>query len=113
MKQQDIDDLIARKKPDGVILLEIDKAKLTPGIVNGTYFLTVWGRKPWSTIKVGFAPCIYVDQPQYWGIQVIGVQSGIGLPVETPFEHTEEVTQTMGKKGVEAIGVNQTIKLEK
>ena len=113
MQQQDIDSLASGTKPDSIVLVNIDKAQLTPGIVKGTYFLTVSGTKPWATMKVEFSPLIYVDQPEYWGIQVIGIQRGIGLPVVTPFEHTEEVTQYMGKKGVDAIGANQTITLQK
>ena len=109
MQQQDIDTLAAGKKPTGVVLLDIEDAQLTPGIVKDTYFLTVSGTKPWLTMKVEFLPLIYVRQPEYWGIQIVGVQSGIGLPATAPFTHTEEVTQYLGTKGVEAIGANKKI----
>jgi hypothetical protein len=112
MQQKDIDTLSARKKPEGFYLLDIEKAELRPGLIRGTFFLTVAGTKPWSTIIVKFSPLIYIQQPEYWGIQVVGIQLGIGLPVVTPYMHTEEVTQYLGKKGVEVIGANRTITLK-
>lgn len=113
MKQQDIDVLATMKAPTNFVLVNVDKAELREGIVGGTYFLVVQGTKPWISMRVDFSPLIYIGQPEYWGIQVIGIQSGIGLPTTAPYSHYDEVSQFMGKKGVEVIGANQTIKLDK
>lgn len=110
--QKEIDALAKSPKPTTIVLVDIDDAKLFPGIVAGTYFLTVTGTVPWRTMTVKFAPLIYVRQPEYWGIEVIGIQTGVGLPATAPFTHTEEVTSTVGTKGVEAIGANKPIKLQ-
>ena len=111
MQQSDIDALAKMPKPTGAVLVDIDTAQLNAGIVNGTYFLTATGTKPWATMKVLFIPLVYVHRPEYWGIQVVGIQCGIGLPTTAPFEVSEEVTQYLGTKGVEVIGANKTIKV--
>ena len=65
MRQQGIDTLAAQQAPGSVVLADVDTAELTPGIINGTFFLTVCGTKPWLTMKVLFVPLLYVQQPDY------------------------------------------------
>ena len=110
-KQDDTDTLKKLKPASGSHLLEIDSAELRPGFVKGTYFLIVKGTKPWVTMVVSFSPYIYIRQPEYWEIEVVGTQNGIGLPRTAPFEHAEDVTASLGTKGVDVIGSNQTIRV--
>jgi hypothetical protein len=99
------------KKATGSYLLDISSAELRPGFFKGTYFLVVQGTKPWITMVVGFSRRIYIRQPDYWEIEVVGLQSGIGLPQTAPFIHAEDVTGSVGTKGVDVVGNNQTIRV--
>ena len=111
MQQADIDKLGKLRKATGSYLLEIDSAELRPGFIKGTYFLIVQGTKPWVTMVVSFAPHIYIRQPEYWEIEVVGTQWGIGLPQTGPFVHAEAITGSIGTQGVDVIGSNKTIRL--
>lgn len=49
------------------------------------YILVVRGTKPYVNMRVKLEPLIYVRQPEYWGIEVVGrIRGGIGLPVMSP-----------------------------
>jgi hypothetical protein len=111
MKQDDIDTLKKLKPASGSHLLDISSAELRPGFFKGTYFLIVQGTKPWITMVVSFSPRIYIRQPDYWEIEVVGTQFGIGLPQTAPFIHAEDVSRSVGTKGVDVVGNNQTIRL--
>jgi hypothetical protein len=89
-------------------LIEFDHAQVVPGIVPKTYFLIVSGRKPWASMKVELSPLIYITQPDYWGIEVAGCQTGIGLPVVVPYSAVLEITHVIGRSGIEVIGANKT-----
>ncbi|MFI5841677.1 hypothetical protein ACIA8K_18405 [Catenuloplanes sp. NPDC051500] len=68
------------------------------------YVLRVKGTKPWANMTVGLVPLVYVRQPEYWEIEVVGTLAGVGLPVETPYEVSLPVTSTLGTVGVEVVG---------
>ncbi|MGY3607860.1 hypothetical protein [Bradyrhizobium sp. Leo121] len=85
-------------------LIDFDEAQVVPGIVPKTFILIVRGTKPWVTMKVDLYPLIYIKQPVYWGIEVIGCQSGIGLPTKAPYEIALDITHTLGTKGIEVVG---------
>ena len=57
-------------------------------------------------MKVELVPLVYVQQPDYWGIEVIGCQGGIGLPVKVPYSVVLDITHVLGKDGIEVIGAN-------
>ena len=88
-------------------LITFKDAQVVPGIVPKTFFLSVSGMKPWATMKVELHPLIYIRQPEYWGIEVVGCQSGIGLPVLTPYHVTLDISQLLGTIGIEVIGASE------
>ena len=92
--------------------IEFETAQVVPGFVPKTYFLIVSGKKPWASMKVELVPLIYIAQPDYWGIEVIGCQSGIGLPVLVPYSTVLEVTHVVGRRGIEVIGATTSEKIE-
>jgi hypothetical protein len=92
--------------------IEFSRALVVPGFVKDTYFLIVSGKKPWASLRVELVPLIYVDRPDYWGIEVIGCQSGIALPVEVPYTVHLEVTHVLGKSGVEVLGATGSEKIK-
>ena len=93
-------------------LIDFDKFQAVPGIVKGTWFLSVWGEKSTISMKVSLNPVHYVDQPEYWEIQVVGCVCGIVLPVTGPFAECIEITHFLGKKGIEVVGATKAERWE-
>lgn len=84
-------------------------ARLLSGSEPDTYSLMVAGYKPYVNMDVELIPLIYVDKPDYWGIEVVGtIRSGILLPAIIPFS-TEylSLANTTGKKGIEVIWADE------
>jgi len=94
-------------------LLDYDGYQVNEGIVPGTWFLTVTGKLSTISMSVTLRPLIYVDQPEYWGIEVTGCLPPIVLPMTGRFIETIPVTNYMGKKGIEVIGATKSDKWDK
>jgi hypothetical protein len=92
-------------------LINFTNAQIRPGIVPNTWFLIVTGTKPYLNMTVRLSPLIYIRQPEYWGIEVIGTLSGIGLPVLAPYHVFISLEGIRGTKGIEVIGANKTKKI--
>jgi hypothetical protein len=67
-------------------------------------FLIVSGDKPYVNMKVYLKPRIYVTQPEYWQIDVVGCVDGIILPHVTPYVSVKNISSTRGTKGIEVVG---------
>ncbi|MCG8558556.1 MAG: hypothetical protein MI824_02040, partial [Hyphomicrobiales bacterium] len=93
-------------------LIDFDKFQVVPGIVKGTWFLSVWGEKSTISMKVSLNPVHYVDQPEYWEIEVVGCVCGIVLPATGPFAECIEITNFLGKKGIEVVGATKAERWE-
>lgn len=77
------------------------------------YVLTVTGTAPVFNMRVELVPLIYIQQPEYWGIEVVGcVQGPIVLPTLKPFSVALALAGVTGSSGVEVIGANRTEKLD-
>ncbi|MDR7276585.1 hypothetical protein [Catenuloplanes atrovinosus] len=76
------------------------------------WVLRVSGMKPWSNMRVELVPRVYVRQPEYWEVEVVGTLSGIGMPVLTPYDVSLNVTSTLGTKGVEVVGATKRERIE-
>jgi hypothetical protein len=73
------------------------------------YTLVVTGRTPYYNQTVKLVPHVYIQQPEYWGIEVQGcLTGGVGLPAQKPYTLRLDVGATTGSKGVEIIGSNQS-----
>src|SRR5215813_4830372 len=77
-------------------LIDFKEAEVRPGFVNKTWFLIVSGMKPWLNMTVELHPRVYIRQPEYWGIEVVGCLRGIGLPVMTPYHVVLDISHTRG-----------------
>lgn len=84
--------------------IDFRQAQVVGGIVSGTYILIVSGTKPYLNMDVHLSPLIYVRRPEYWGIEVIGTLSGIGIPRTAPYHVYLDLTGLTGTKGVEVLG---------
>jgi hypothetical protein len=89
-------------------LIDFDKADVVPGIVPKTWFLTVSGTKPYINMRVDLNPLIYIRQPDYWGIEVVGCLMGPGLPTTMPYSVFLSLEGTIGTKGIEVIGATRS-----
>jgi hypothetical protein len=69
---QDAESFSKLPAPQSCRLIDFDTVKVVPGIVNGTWFLIVSGNKPYVTMRVDLSPRVYIRQPEYWGIEVVG-----------------------------------------
>jgi hypothetical protein len=103
--------LAASLIPQSTRLLNFNKAEVRPGFVPNTYFLIVSGTKPYLNMQVHLSPLIYIRQPEYWGIEVIGTLSGIGLPATAPYQVFIPLEGIIGTKGIEVIGATKRKKI--
>ena len=92
-------------------LVSFDSASLVPDSTTARVTLVVKGTSAYSNVAVELIPSIYIQQPDYWTIKVFGCASGIGLPVLTSYTAKLDVTNTMGKIGVEVLGTNGSLLL--
>lgn len=94
-----------------VRLVNFTKARVVGGFLPGTYFLIVSGTKPYVNMTVELSPLVYIRQPEYWGIEVVGSLPGIGLPATAPYTVAISLDGILGTKGVEVIGANKRQKI--
>ena len=87
-------------------LIDFERADVVPGFVSKTFFLIVAGTKPWLTMKVELHPLIHIQRPDYWGIELVACQEGIGLPQAAPYHVALDITHLLGTKGIEVIGAS-------
>jgi Subtilisin inhibitor-like len=71
------------------------------------YVLMVSGTKPCINMKVELIPLVYIQQPEYWGIEVVGhVPGGICLPAVCSYG-VDLVDPPLETKGIEVIGASE------
>ena len=92
--------------------INFTKAEVRPGFVTNTFFLIVSGNKPYLNMQVRLSPLIYIRQPEYWGIEVLGTLSGIGLPVVAPYHVFIPLDGIIGTKGIEVLGATKSKKIK-
>lgn len=90
-----------------VRLINFTQAKVVPGFIPNTYFLVVSGTKPYVNMLVELNPLVYIRQPEYWGIEVIGSLPGFGLPALAPYTVSIPLDGIIGTKGIEVIGATK------
>ena len=54
------------------------------------------------------APVIYIQQPEYWAIEVVGSLRGIGLPALAPYAVSIPLAGIIGTKGIEVVGATRS-----
>jgi hypothetical protein len=91
-----------------VRLIDFEEARVVPGIVPDTFILIVSGTKPYVNMRVELSPLVYVRQPEYWGIEVVGTLPGIGLPTTAPYTESLPLDGIRGTRGIEVIGATRS-----
>lgn len=93
-------------------LIDFTDVEVRPGFVTNTYFLIVSGTKPYMNMNVNLVPLVYVRQPEYWGIEVVGcLPGGIGLPAEAPYTASIALDGIRGTEGIEVMGARRSQKV--
>lgn len=94
-------------------LVDFEDAELIQGInPNEPPILVVSGTKPCINMEVRLIPRVYVRQPEYWEIEVVGVvPGGICLEAVAPYHVTLDRTP-LGTQGVEVVGATKSEKLQ-
>jgi hypothetical protein len=107
MKAEDLKTLATLPPSTLCRLIDFTHAQVVPGFVPKTFFLIVSGEKPWASMTVELVPLIYITQPDYWGIEVIACQRGVGLPIKVPYSAVLDISHVIGKHGIEVIGATK------
>lgn len=94
-------------------LIDFDKAEVRPGFVSGTFILIVRGNAPCLDMKVQLMPLVYVQQPEYWEIEVVGCLPGpFCIDESRPFTESLALDGIRGKRGIEVVGANKRQRIE-
>ena len=77
------------------------------------HILVVRGLKPFLNMEVDLEPVVYIRQPEYWEIEVLGRLRGpIGLTAVEPYTVTLPLAGVTGTRGVEVMGANKSMRLD-
>jgi hypothetical protein len=93
----------------GFRLLDFDYADVvTLESFPPQFVLRVSGTKPVANMQVQLVPLVFIRQPEYWGIEVVGsIPGGIGLPALAPYEVSLPLAGFLGTQGIEVIGASR------
>jgi hypothetical protein len=76
------------------------------------HVLIVSGQKPYLNMEVSLVPLVYIQKPDYWGIEVVGCLPEIGLPATAPYTVRLDLAGTIGTHGIEVIGNQRSEKID-
>jgi len=76
------------------------------------FVLRVGGIKPYANMDVELVPLVYVRQPEYWEVEVVGSLRAFGLPAPERYAVSLPVTSTMGTIGIEVAGATRSERLD-
>ena len=75
--------------------------------------LIVRGHVPCYNMAVTLAPMIYLETPEYWGIEVVGrLPEGICLTAIKPYAASLVLDSAIGTKGIEIVGATHSERIE-
>jgi hypothetical protein len=94
-------------------LLDFERAEVrTLESYPPRYMLIVEGTKPCLNMTVDLTPLIYVQQPEYWGVEVIGtLRGGLCLPALASYA-ADLLDPPVGTKGIEVIGATMRERID-
>lgn len=81
---------------------------LTLSTMPPRHVLVVRGEKPYLTMQVDLIPLVYIRQPEYWGINVVGCLHEGGLPAVAAYVAKLDLDGTIGTRGIDVIGTNRS-----
>lgn len=75
------------------------------------YILAVSGVKPYLNMAVELVPVVYIRQPEFWEIEVVGRLRRVGLPALAPYTATLNLAGAIGTEGVRVVGATRSQRL--
>jgi hypothetical protein len=97
-------------QPVSTRLIDFERAEiLTLESFPPQHILVVSGRTPYWNMKVALSPLTYIQQPEYWGIEVLGSVGQIALPSPVaPYTVSLPLAGSIGTCGIEVIGATRS-----
>jgi hypothetical protein len=101
-------------KPDSQRLIDFERAQiLALRTFPPQFVLRVTGTKPFMNMEVQIVPLVFIQQPEFWGIEVVGrLPGGIGLPALAPYDVSIPLSGITGTRGIEVIGATRSKRIE-
>ena len=94
--------------PQSSRLVDFETAAVKPGFVPNTFFLIVSGAVPCANVRVELIPVVYIQQPEYWEIEVVAFMPGpICLPEVRKYTETIPLDGILGTAGIEVVGATR------
>jgi hypothetical protein len=113
MDEKDLDAFSSLPHAQSCRVIDFEKARIVALKSNPPqYVLVVSGTKPYLNMRVELVPYVYIQQPDYWEIEVVGCLPGIGLPAEAPYTVALPLAGVTGKRGIEVIGSTRRERIE-
>lgn len=92
--------------------INFDSAEVVPGFPGG-FILIVRGEAPCVNMEVRLSPLVYIECPDYWGIEVLGsLPGGICLTAMKPFALAIPLTGITGYRGIEVLGARRSEQID-
>jgi hypothetical protein len=105
-------DFAAAPAAESIRRINFDSAEIV-GNFPGGYILIVRGEAPCLNMEVRLSPLIYIECPEYWGIEVLGSLPGnICLTAMKPFVEIILLTGITGCKGIEVLGARRSEQID-
>ena len=70
--------------------------------------LRVAGSAPYPGMGITLEPRIYIQQPDFWGIEVVGILLELQPPRRTPYAVELELSGSVGTQGIEVVGASRS-----
>jgi hypothetical protein len=113
MDEQQVRDYQSLPQPEACRLIDFEEVEvITLESFPPQYVLVVRGTKPYLNMEVSLRPRVYIRQPEYWGIEVVGCLPGIGLPALAPYTVSIRLAGFVGTKGIEVIGATHSEEID-
>lgn len=113
MSEDPASDFQALPSPQSCRVIDFDSAQvITLRTQPPQHVLIVRGEAPYLNMNVFLSPLVYIQQPEYWGIEVVGCLPEVGLPTVTPYVTRLDLNGTIGTCGIEVIGANRSEKID-
>ncbi|MDQ5820170.1 MAG: hypothetical protein M3540_01880 [Actinomycetota bacterium] len=94
---------------ESIRLIDFDDAEVvTLETFPPLEILVVRGEKPYLNMSVALVPRVYIRQPEYWGIEVVGSTNGFVLPATAPYTVSLKLAGLVGTRGIEVVGATKT-----
>ena len=94
--------------PSTTRLLDFTEAQIiTLRTFPPRFILRVSGVKPYANMGVELVPVVYIRQPEFWEIEVVGTLRGFGLPALAPYAVSLPLDGTLGTRGIEVVGATR------